>query len=612
MNQSSLNTESSLDQFLASDVQTEKKIDALNDYCMGRIGQQNTEIFKKRARHGSQIISEINYPRGKAYNLVAMAFVLMGESKLAEMKKASEESIQLFEKLKDNSGLLFAFVIDVYGKLACGDFDKAFQQSIKAIRLSENVDSGSAKAWAHYTMAVMYFDTKDFVNSKKYYQLGVEGFSMFEQGYVSARARAGLGSCYLALGEYESAKTIIQEVVDYFTINPNSEGLSRAVNDLGVLYTKTRDFEKAEQLLLEAYKIRNELNNKRAFVTTLLDLSELYISSANPQKAIVHLDNALELSLNHKTLPKEMRCQKFLYTAHKALGNLDLSFISLEKYVQLQEQISNDQTNQRLKLQESNFVSEKTAQLAQLEQRKNTELKTAHDQLLQTNDELNTTLQLVESERQKSDKLLLNILPKETAQELKEKGSADAQLIDQVTVLFTDFKGFTALSEILSPENLVKVINECFSAFDLIMEKHNIEKIKTIGDAYMAAGGLPTANETHSIEVLHAAIEIQEFMLNHMEDKKAKNEPFFEIRIGVHTGPVVAGIVGVKKFQYDIWGDTVNTASRMESSGDVGKINISQTTYELLKNNSGLAFESRGKVKAKGKGEIEMYFASKI
>jgi len=213
--------------------------------------------------------------------------------------------------------------------------------------------------------------------------------------------------------------------------------------------------------------------------------------------------------------------------------------------------------------------------------------------------------------KQKSEKLLLNILPQEIAQELKKKGHAEATMIENTTVLFTDFKGFTALSEILSPKKLVEEINVCFSAFDHIMGKYNIEKIKTIGDAYMAAGGLPTANVTHPKDVLKAALDIQDFMLDLAEKKKAKGEPYFEIRIGVHTGPVVAGIVGVKKFQYDIWGDTVNTASRMESSGGVGKVNISETTYSAVRFSEEYTFESRGKIEAKGKGLLEMYFAER-
>jgi len=212
----------------------------------------------------------------------------------------------------------------------------------------------------------------------------------------------------------------------------------------------------------------------------------------------------------------------------------------------------------------------------------------------------------ISKEKARSEGLLLNILPYEVAEELKEKGSADAKNFDEVTVLFTDFKGFTQLSEKLSPTELVTEINHCFSAFDHIMQKHGIEKIKTIGDSYMAAGGIPTPNKTHSMDVVKAALEIQQFMQNLNTQKDAEGKPFFEIRIGIHTGTVVAGIVGVKKFAYDIWGDTVNTASRMESSGEAGKINISGTTYERVKDK--FKCEYRGKVQAKGKGEIDMYF----
>jgi class 3 adenylate cyclase len=212
----------------------------------------------------------------------------------------------------------------------------------------------------------------------------------------------------------------------------------------------------------------------------------------------------------------------------------------------------------------------------------------------------------ISKEKKRSEELLLNILPEEVAEELKEKGSAEAKQIDQVSVLFTDFKGFTQLSEKLTPKELVTEIDTCFRAFDHIMQKYGVEKIKTIGDAYMAAGGLPVPNTTHAVDVVNAALDIQKFMHEHKAEREAAGKLFFEIRIGVHTGPVVAGIVGVKKFAYDIWGDAVNTASRMESSGEVGKVNISGVTYELVKDK--FKCSHRGKISAKNKGEIDMYF----
>jgi class 3 adenylate cyclase len=175
-----------------------------------------------------------------------------------------------------------------------------------------------------------------------------------------------------------------------------------------------------------------------------------------------------------------------------------------------------------------------------------------------------------------------------------------------VTVLFTDFKDFTKVAERLNPKDLVNEINECFSAFDRIMEQYGVEKIKTIGDAYMAAGGLPTPNATNPVDVVNAALAIRDFMQTYEARKTAAGEEFFRIRIGIHTGPVVAGIVGVKKFAYDIWGDTVNTSSRMESSGETDRINISGSTYELVKDKFICTY--RGKLEAKNKGAIDMYF----
>ncbi|WCL47782.1 adenylate/guanylate cyclase domain-containing protein [Leptospira sp. GIMC2001] len=216
----------------------------------------------------------------------------------------------------------------------------------------------------------------------------------------------------------------------------------------------------------------------------------------------------------------------------------------------------------------------------------------------------------VEQEKAKADHLLLNILPHSIATELKETNQVKPQYITSSSVIFTDFVGFTEISEKLSPEDLIKELDGCFSQFDEISKRNNLEKLKTIGDAYMCAGGLPISNQTHPIDACLAALEFRSFM-NQMGDiKKALGLPFWELRIGIHTGPVTAGVIGTNKFTYDIWGDTVNTASRMESSGEPGKVNISGTTFNLVKNL--FLCDHRGKIQAKGKGEVDMYFLERI
>jgi class 3 adenylate cyclase/HAMP domain-containing protein len=219
--------------------------------------------------------------------------------------------------------------------------------------------------------------------------------------------------------------------------------------------------------------------------------------------------------------------------------------------------------------------------------------------------------EIIRSEKEKSDRLLLNILPEKIANELKEKGFVKPVLYESVTVIFTDFKGFTKIASNMLPEDLLEKLDMIFLQFDQICERRNIEKLKTIGDAYMCAGGLPEINITHPIDACLAAIEMQNFM-NETKSiiEQISGEQFWDMRLGIHTGTVVAGVIGKTKFAYDVWGDAVNTASRMESNGSIGKINISDSTYSRVKDF--FDCEYRGKIEAKNKGMIDMYFLLRI
>jgi PAS domain S-box-containing protein len=237
-------------------------------------------------------------------------------------------------------------------------------------------------------------------------------------------------------------------------------------------------------------------------------------------------------------------------------------------------------------------------------------LEKANAQLEVQKGEINQQKMIIEEEQEKSEKLLLNILPFEVAKQLKSKGKAGTRQYKLVTVLFTDFKGFSNISKTLDPKDLVSILDSYFAKFDEITEAHYIEKIKTIGDAYMCAGGLPLSNKSNPIDAVLAGLEIQYYM-NTLNDSKVLNHlPVWELRLGIHSGPVVAGVVGKKRFAYDIWGDTVNIASRMEQSGHVGWVNISGTTYDYIKDFFDCDY--RGKIETKNLGKIDMYFVNRI
>ena len=229
---------------------------------------------------------------------------------------------------------------------------------------------------------------------------------------------------------------------------------------------------------------------------------------------------------------------------------------------------------------------------------------------IELNEKLKELIIISEKEKNRSEKLLLNILPVEVAEELKDEGFVKPVLYENVTILFTDFEGFTKIAERMSPEELLKTLDASFTQFDKVIEKNKLEKLKTIGDSYMCAGGLPIKNKTHPIDACLAGLELKRMMTQIKELQDSLGLDFWELRIGIRCGAVIAGVIGEKKFAYDIWGDAVNTASRLESSGATGEINISKSVFNQVKNF--FICEYRGKIPAKNKGDVDMYFLKRI
>jgi class 3 adenylate cyclase len=375
------------------------------------------------------------------------------------------------------------------------------------------------------------------------------------------------------------------------------------------------------------------MDYKRGSVLSLNEMGSIYYMQGDYNNSLKYCKQSLKLAELINAFELQRDACNCIYLNYKDIDNKELALQYLQKLYLLDDSLNIKETVEAL--QKMEFQKRIAGDsLAQAE--KDRLLRQAHQEEVRASEKLRNILftvsvlvlivaggfysrlryvrkskAIIEKEKDRSEHLLLNILPAEIAQELKEKGRAEARDFDRVSILFTDFKGFTEQSARISATDLVNEINTCFEAFDYIVEKYGIEKIKTIGDSYMAAGGLPVPKEDSVKNTVLAALEMQTFISKRKQELDARGLAGFEMRVGIHTGPVVAGIVGVKKFQYDIWGDTVNTASRMENSGEVAKVNISQSTYEILKGDSGFRFESRGKIKVKGKGEVEMYFVDK-
>ena len=413
-----------------------------------------------------------------------------------------------------------------------------------------------------------------------------------------------------------------------------------ALTNLGALFGMLSDNGKRKDMLdssiayqEKALRLTRRLGDRENEALLFSNLAQATIDRGLPRKALHLLDSAKALFRDLQNLERSSKLELLYSYAFHDLHLPDSAFAHLKVHLALKDSLLNIEKVKAIADMQEKYESEKKARTIKELEVKNLDAELRKTQLTRTRNiylfsgigilmlagglysRLRYTHRakaIIQKEKDVSEGLLHNILPEEVAAELKLKGYADAREFDQATILFTDFKGFTGVAERLSPAELVEELNTCFKAFDAIIDSRGIEKIKTIGDAYMAAGGLPDPSATRPMDVVLAALDMQAFMVGHAQERHARGQPAFEMRVGIHSGPVVAGIVGVKKFQYDIWGDTVNTASRMESSGETGQVNISAATYALVRDEPGLQFTHRGKVHAKGKGELEMYFVRRM
>jgi class 3 adenylate cyclase len=446
-----------------------------------------------------------------------------------------------------------------------------------------------------------------------YYNKAISTLRQSEDSILLAAAISNAGDEFLNHKNYDSAllyfneSTIISEKANYLV------GKAYSLGNIGMVYANIGKNNLAEKNINEAIQILEESEDYYPICVYLISMSDIYFKKGDQAMALNYAMKSLKLAQQYGLKEQISDANLKLSEFYEKAGNAGESFNYYKSHIAYRDSVNDIKSVQKMADLRTDYeVSQKQVEVDLLNQEKRNQqiMVISLFIILGLTTVLLGTLywyyRTISREKKRSESLLLNILPAETAMELKRNGKVDAVKFDQVTVLFTDFVQFTAIAEQVEPEQLVKSIDYYFKGFDEITTKYGLEKIKTVGDSYMCACGLPTVNQKHARNVINAAKEMINLVRSelHAEDSLSH----FEIRIGVHTGPVVAGIVGIKKWQYDIWGDTVNIASRMESMSKPGKVNLSETTYHQIKDE--FPCEYRGEIEVKNRGSLKMYFLS--
>ncbi len=590
-------------------------VNALLEKSKSLIGSDSAKAIAL-AMQAKELAGEIDYPKGEAYALKNIGMVYYMKGKYAETLDFWNQSLQLFESLEDDIGIsnMSNNIGAIY--LNQGADAKALEYMLRSLQLAEKIGDTLRLFSALTNIGGIYYNKKDPIALN--YLLKaiplVESTGDIESYVV---VTGNIGEIY--------AENSDGKALEYFQKSIKAAGNTYSsafsVNGVGKLYLKEGKLTEALEAHNRALDIAKKFDDKLQVVRSLRGLADVYVRLDNMGMAIDYYKQAKliaeeidDLKIELKDLYQDMAAA---YSKNKDYPN---AFLYQSLYSGIKDTLYNIESKKKLNQLQFDFeLSKKEGELV-LKEAKIKSAKQARNGvtiglaliviiafiIYRNYLQKAKTNKILDHQKDEIEHLLLNILPSEVAKELQVKGHATPRNYESASVMFTDFKGFTTLADKMSPQELVEELNACFITFDNIIEKYNLEKIKTIGDSYMCAGGIPTPDETHVFNMIEASLEIQRYIVqNNLRREEAGLQPW-DLRIGIHVGPLVAGVVGKKKYAYDIWGSTVNIASRMESNGEPGQVNISADTYEIVKEKYKCTY--RGKIYAKNVGEIDMYF----
>ena len=600
----------------------------VNDLIQQSTEQRNTDPGSSLllAEEAKELAQKIEFKKGEAYAYKNIGLAYLVQAKYIEALQNYEHSLKIFEEIKFDEG-----VANLLGNIGViyyyqGDNLKALDYYLKSLKIAERTGNKVRIMMMLNNVGAIYGLKKaTYDKALEYYSQALPLCEDLNDKNSLGGISVNVGDIYFQEGNNEKALLYFNQALKAY--GSNSEGSPNAFNAIGKLYLKQGKHELALNNHLEALSIAKKLDDKLKIAESLIGTANVYVKKNDYKSAIGYYQGAEQaaLEINATNILFELyKNMADTYSKTKDFGN---AFKYQALYSDVKDTVYNNEADKKLATIQFDFDLEKKQNqinlltkdkaLNALQLRRQKLAKTAFAVglglvfmialLIFRNYRVKAkTNKILDRQKDEIENLLLNILPSEVAKELQLNGTSTPRNYESVSVMFTDFKGFTTIADKLSPQVLVEELNACFIAFDNIIGKYNLEKIKTIGDAYMCAGGVPTPDDQHVIKIVKASLEIQEYIAeNNVRRKEAGLVPW-DLRIGIHVGPVVAGVVGKKKYAYDIWGSTVNIASRMESNGEPGQVNVSSAIYDIIQEKYACAY--RGKIYAKNVGEVDMYF----
>lgn len=579
---------------------------------LGYLKLNEYETTMKHLQESYSLSLENDYSRLAGHSKNGYGMVWLTLNDYTKALQSFQKSLDFFSQTGDLQGKAYATsnLGAVYDGLA--SYDLALENYLEAVRLNESLDNKEEMATNYNNIGTVHASQNNFEMAFEYYTKAVTLFEELDSKEGLAYTYSNLGQFFYHYAYYDEAYGFYLKALRLNIELDNKNDLADSFNNIASIFEIKENYSKATEYYQNALDIYQELKNLEGAIHVTNNLGTVEHKNKNYERALELHTSAFEAS-------KALGYNKGL---EASILNLSMDYEALDKkseaidfkslYIELQKVILAEEQNEHIVNAQIVYETEKKD--AEIEQQSK-EIKAQADKVRRQLIIIGVAIAIIlmvtvlgymiYKERQKSEQLLLNILPKKVADDLKLYGKTEPEYFENCSVYFSDIVNFTSTSESLEPAYLIEELNDLFTTFDTIMATYGCERIKTIGDAYMAVSGMPLPEEDHAEKMVDAALDI----LDALKSRGQSAEINWSIRIGIHSGNIVGGVVGVKKYLYDVFGDTINTASRMESNSESMRLNISLSTYDLIKNQTDkYIFTERSPIEVKGKGLLKMYF----